>query len=179
VGVAIHCPNHGCPVVEIIVGVHVELGRHGALLPTVQWIAEGWGVGVAMHWPSQGLPEVELMVGVQVDLGRQGWSLPTVHEVTAGGVEVGHGEEGGGVGVAMHWPSHGLPEVEIMVGVQVDFGRHGLSFPTVQGVTPAGGTEVGVDVGGVGVAIHWPNHGWPLVLTIVGVHVELGRQGAS
>ncbi len=43
-GVAMHCPNQGWPAVEIMVGVHVELGVQGALLPTVHGITgAGWG----------------------------------------------------------------------------------------------------------------------------------------
>jgi len=48
-GVAIHWPSHGCPIVLIIVGVQVELGRQGLSLPTVQCVGVGAGVGVAMH----------------------------------------------------------------------------------------------------------------------------------
>ena len=44
VGVAMHCPRQGWSGVEIMVGVHVELGKQGALLPTVHEIrGAGWG----------------------------------------------------------------------------------------------------------------------------------------
>jgi len=50
VGVAIHCPSQGRPWVEIMVGVHVELGKHGVLLPTVHGVtAAGWGLARAKN----------------------------------------------------------------------------------------------------------------------------------
>lgn len=192
VGVAIQAPSHGSPyaVGLVIVGVHVELGRHGSSSPTVQDVTAGGSegttgvlvsvyvtggeeggyenpgiedcsVGVAMQAPSHGWPEVELMVGVQIELGRQGVSFPTVQDVGAGAV---------GAGVAMQAPSQGSPYFvgDGIVGVQVELGRQGVSSPTVQ--VGRGGCEVGF-------AMHWPSHGLPYVELMVGVQVEDGRQG--
>lgn len=163
-------PNHGWPEMDVIVGVHVELGRHGLSFPKVQDVTAGGSdgttgvvvsvyvtggeeggyensgiedrsVGVAMQAPSHGWPDVEVMVGVHVDNGRQGASFPTVQEVTTGRS-----------GFLMQAPSHGWPAVDVMVGVHVEEGRQGVSFPTVQGVAEGWG---------VGVAMHWPSQGFP------------------
>jgi len=56
VGVAMHAPPQGTPLVHTTVGVQVEPVEQGALLPTVQMVA---GVGVAIHSPLQGTPGVE------------------------------------------------------------------------------------------------------------------------
>lgn len=94
-----HCPSHGFPDVEIMVGVQVDRGRHGASFPTVHLVTAG--VGVAIHWPSHGCPDVEIMVGVHVELGTQGASFPTVQGMT-----------GGGVKMSMQRPPQGDPEVQ-------------------------------------------------------------------
>ena len=54
----------------------------------------------------------------------QGPLLPTVQETT--GTEVG---------VAMHWPPHGFPVAQMVVGVHVDAVGQGPLLPTVQGMT--------------------------------------------
>lgn len=72
------------------------------------------------------------------------------------------------MGVAIHAPPQGTPEVHVIVGVQVEPVLQGLLSPTVQMVEVEGAP-----------AIHWPRHGRPVVQVIVGVQREEGRQGAS
>lgn len=64
-----------------------------------------------------------------------------------------------------------------MVGVQVEFGRHGSSSPTVQEVTDGRGA---VEISGVeGVVMHCPSQGCPEIEICVGVQVADGRHGSS
>jgi len=71
--VAIHCPPHGCPSVDTMVGVQVDDGRHGASLPMVQLVT-GMGVCVGRHRPPQNTVELgsQSIVGVQIAVDGQG-----------------------------------------------------------------------------------------------------------
>jgi len=66
----------------------------------------------------------------------------------------------------MQAPPQGVPDVHIMVGVQVLPEEQGASLPTVQ-IVPLG----------VGAEMHWPPHGTLGVETIVGVQVLPEGQG--
>lgn len=119
-----------------------------------------------MHAPPHGSPVVQTIVGVQWELGSHGLSSPIVQGVTGGGVQGGGmvGDEGGGVvgAPSIHWPFHGCPHAEVMVGVQWDDGRQGRSSPMVHGVTG----------GGVQMSMQRPPQGFPVTQGIVGVQVH-------
>lgn len=151
VGVAIHAPPHGTPVVHVIVGVHVLPLEHGALSPTVQMVE----AGAEMQAPLHGRLVVQTMVGVQVEPAPQGLLFPMTQGVSATGV-----------GVAMQAPPHGVPAVQTIVGVQVLPLEQGALLPTVQMVVAVAGAEMQA-----------PLHGRPLVQVIVGVQVEPEPQG--
>ncbi|KAM7210720.1 hypothetical protein V8F06_013898 [Rhypophila decipiens] len=127
-GFAMQAPLHGCPCLQVMVGVQVLLGPQGLRLlccPTTQGVGVT-GVGVPMQALPQGTPGIHVMVGVQVLPVEQGASFPTVQIVLVGG---------GDVGAEIHCPPpppQGTFGVEIMVGVQVLPVGQGALFPTVQ-----------------------------------------------
>lgn len=73
-----HCPLHGRPVIEVMVGVQCELGRQGRSLPMVHGMTGG-GVGESIQRPPHGFPDVHTIVGVQCHDVGHGLSFPIVH----------------------------------------------------------------------------------------------------